>query len=588
MDRRAHALLLAALLVCAPRSPVRAQEASRPPARAPEAPLSTQAPQEAETTASDKEAARSHFEKGLELIRQKSYEAALAEFRRSRELYPTRAATRNAGFCLRQLGRYVEALAMYEAHLREFRDDTPEDRLFIQQVITELRALVGTIEIAGGEPGAAITIDGRSHGDYPAVDALRVAVGSHVVRLYKEGFEPFETAVEVAGGETARVRAKLRHLTTVGRLKVVERSGRTLDVVVDNVVVGKTPWEGPLAVGQHLVFLRGEGALGTQPVSASVRSQDVAALTLAAEKLSASLLVDASPAGATLIIDAVTVGRGTWEGRLREGLHRVEVAAEGFFPEVRQVTLAADERRVIAVELKRDADAAMWRLPSKIVIELGGAGGLLPTLGGDIVGGCDGACSSGVGAGYRISLRGAYELPSGISFGVAAGYFRATQTVEGRATTVVPVGYPGQPGTAADELKLSGALVGAEVGFRIGQRIGARLGAGALLGSARDERSGTFSSSAGTTRAISPLSETQPVYSLYLEPEARLLVPLTPQLEVGVGLGALFLIAFSQPRWDGSRLVDVGDDGVGAFASESLIGRFMVMPSISAAARYSF
>src|SRR5439155_1438488 len=83
-----------------------------------------------------------------------------------------------------------------------------------QREIVRLRGLVGTIDIMGAEIGAAITIDGQSRGDYPMVATLRVSAGGHVVRVYKEGFEPFEGRVDVAGSETARVAARLRALAS--------------------------------------------------------------------------------------------------------------------------------------------------------------------------------------------------------------------------------------------------------------------------------------------------------------------------------------------------------------------------------------
>jgi hypothetical protein len=63
--------------------------------------------------------------------------------------------------------------------------------------------------------------------------------------------------VQVAGGQSARVAVKMPALARdrSGRLRVVEQGGRALDVVVDGVVVGKTPWEGPLATGEHVIVL---------------------------------------------------------------------------------------------------------------------------------------------------------------------------------------------------------------------------------------------------------------------------------------------------------------------------------------------
>src|SRR5262245_45532987 len=63
--------------------------------------------------------ARSRFERGLSLYRDGAYDAALAEFLRSRELFSTRAATQNAGSALKRLGRFDEALDMFDRLLAE-------------------------------------------------------------------------------------------------------------------------------------------------------------------------------------------------------------------------------------------------------------------------------------------------------------------------------------------------------------------------------------------------------------------------------------------------------------------------------------
>ena len=58
-------------------------------------------------------------------------------------------------------------------------------------------------------------------------------------------------------------------------LRVNEESGRALDLVIDGVMVGTTPWEGSLSVGSHSVALRGAGALGTQPALVPVRASEL-------------------------------------------------------------------------------------------------------------------------------------------------------------------------------------------------------------------------------------------------------------------------------------------------------------------------
>ena len=65
--------------------------------------------------------------RGLELVQNESWDAALAEFLASRKLFPTRVALKNAALSLRQLKRNVEALAMYNELLAQFGTSIPPD-----------------------------------------------------------------------------------------------------------------------------------------------------------------------------------------------------------------------------------------------------------------------------------------------------------------------------------------------------------------------------------------------------------------------------------------------------------------------------
>src|SRR5262249_46014905 len=143
---------------------------------------------------------------------------------------------------------------------------------------------------------------------------------------------PFETLLNVAGEQIVPVDGNLRPLDRSGRLTGTEQGGAVADGLVDNVVVGKTPWLGAGAGGGHNVRLRGEGRMGTQPAMASVRVNEVTALTLPLESLEADLRLEPTPAGATIAIDGVPVGSGVWDGRLKPGSHTVDVRADGFFP----------------------------------------------------------------------------------------------------------------------------------------------------------------------------------------------------------------------------------------------------------------
>lgn len=540
--------------------------------------------------------ARALFESGIAHFDRGEFSAALADFVRSREILPTRSATKNAGVCLRREGRYDEALEMFEALLREFKDLPPADRSFAEKEIESLRGLVGSLEITGAEPGASIVIDGRARGDYPPPAPLRVPAGSHVVRVYKEGFAPFERRVDVASRQVVLLDAKLPALTQAGRLSVTEASGASLDVVVDNVVVGRTPWEGTVASGAHTVMLRGEGDLGTQPATTSVKLGDVTRLALAAEPLTSSLRVVPVPAGATVSIDAVVVGQGVWEGKLREGAHRVEVAAEGFLPTRKDVRLAKDERSAVTVSLERDPSSPLWRRshPARVFVgaDLGPFVGV--AYGGDVRDACTGACSADVPLGVAVTARGGYELSSGITLGLDVGYLLVSAGVNERPAQVLPRGLAPNQGSTSESLGLRGIRFGPSVGYHFGEGlpVSLRFGGGLFLGSAVDARRGRFTTSGGASYEID-VSESAAATYLYLAPEARIAKRLGSHVELGAGVAVLALLSLEQPAWRNEQTVLAAPpgqqgDGVGTFARESIAGSFIlgVVPGVDV--RYSF
>jgi hypothetical protein len=584
---RARAALAAALAVTA-ALPAGAFAQDPPPAP-PAQPAADAADRKAE--------ARAHFDKARALAESGTWSAALAEFLASRRLYATWGNTLGAASSLQKLGRFDEALDLFEILLKDFGDTlSPDVRGAAQRQVVELRGLTGTVEISGAEIGAAITIDGRERGDYPAPGPLRVAAGSHLVRVSKQGFEPFETRADVAGGQTAQVVARLRPVGESGRLKVVEEGGRALDVLVDGDLVGKTPWEGSLAIGEHVVLLRGEGVLGTQPVSVPVRRDRTAPLTLRAEELSARIRVEPVPVNASVAIDAVVVARGIWEGRLRAGAHKVEVAAEGFVPGVRDVSLEREKEAVVSIALQRDPRSPFWRKPPRpahAVIEIDGAVPLLPSFGGDVAGGCAGACSLAPGFGGYGALRAGYELGSGFGFGGTIGYLFARQDASGRAAALQPVGLrKTDAGTLDDVVAIrEGGLAGLWAGYSVGERFvfHGRLGAGALLASFGDTRSGTFTPQRpGPRYSLGPLLATSFLPFVYGAPEVRAGMRFGEHVELSLGVEALVLVALSQPSWDPTRQLNAGADGIGTLPSERLVGRvvFMVAPGLGA--RYDF
>jgi hypothetical protein len=550
-----------------------------------------------------REEARSHFDLGLLHFDHGEWSAALAEFLRARELYPTRSATKNAALCLHKESRFDEALDMFESLERDYPDLSPTDRALADREIAELQPLVGALAVAGAEPGASVSVDGRARGSCPLPAPLRLSVGSHVVRVFKEGFMPFEQRVDVASGQAATLEARLTALTRSGRLRVVEQSGKSLDVLLDNVFVGKTPWEGSVTPGEHSVLLRGEGNTGTPPVSAPVAEAVETPITLVAVDLDSSVRIEPSPGGALVSVDGVAVGRGVWEGRLRSGAHRFQVTARGYWPSTRDATLRSQDRQVLSFALERDLTSPVWgtKARPRFAITLGGAFVATPVFGGQLQATCTGSCSGPLPVGGLGIASGTYQFPQGLGVGIEAGYLGFVQTLEGRSAQLGgSLARTTDTGTADDRIASSGLLLGASALYRRGEvwPLTLRLAVGAYVSSVTDQREGLFVTS-GQGQPPSAyysvgVSETHAAAFFYAAPEVRVGRRVSEHLEVDAGLKILVLTTPSPPAWTDQRggvlegPVGTQGDGIGKFGTQTLTASILVVIAPGLGARLDF
>ena len=500
-----------------------------------------------------KDDAVAHFDRGLALLDQGAWAAALAEFLEARRLYPLRNAVYQAGLCLENLKRYDEALDRFEATLRELGGAAPPDvKARVERKVAEMRDLVGELAIVGAEPGATVTVDGLPRGEHPETTPLRLPVGSHLVRVSRAGFESFEARILVAAGQTARLTARLAPLGPSGRARIAEQGGGALEVLVDGRRVGTSPWEGPLSPGPHVVVLRGEGDQGTPPAQLLIEVDRTTPLTLAAAELGAALRVEPTPIHAGVAIDGVTVGRGIWDGRLPAGMHEVEIAAPGFLTARQELTLARGGHPVARVALQRDPRSPFAGQAPRFTAELAVGVPQLAAFYGQVGDACTGACKAPIGfTGYAVA-RGGYELGSRVAFGITAGALSTARRYGPRDTSVAPVG-TGRTcaATADDSLRMRAALAGGWAQVTFGDQVAfhLRLGAGALLGSALDTRSGTVSGCAPA--AVAPFTESAPLRAVYLAPEARIGLALGPHVELNAGVEVLLAFDLAQPTWSG-------------------------------------
>jgi len=158
----------------------------------------------------DEEKAKKHFQQGATLYNEGSYTAALIELKQSFKLKPNWKVRFYIGVALQALNRFVEAEKELKLYLEEGGAGVPADKKAqAEDIVSQLSGLIGSIVIVADTAGAAVTVNGKPAGTTPLAQALRLDIGHYAISLKKEGHEDFSTEVELPGGETVTVEAKL-------------------------------------------------------------------------------------------------------------------------------------------------------------------------------------------------------------------------------------------------------------------------------------------------------------------------------------------------------------------------------------------
>jgi len=484
--------------------------------------------QSPEPVTDPKATAKEHFLRGVDLAVREEWDAALVEFLRSRELFPTFVAIKNAALSLRRLKRNEEALAAYEQAIATFGTQISADELAqAKDAIAQLQKLVGEIQLRVSPEGATVLVDGRERGKSPVARTLRVDAGLHAVRVFKEGYLTAESEARVLPGERATIEIALRALSESGVVKISEAGGRALEVVVDGTPIGTTPWEGSLAVGSHVVLLRGEGTLGTPPSPVEVVAGKVTPLSLAARALDVELHIKPVPENALVYLDGVALGIGAWRGRVAAGPHRVEVTAKGFLASRQEVELPTGATRTLDVALDRNLDDPLWRAAFRpfVYAEAHGAFAIGPGLGGE---------PDAPPLGGFAGVRGGYQLTPRLGLELAVGGIQLVAESTRSQVAIADGDRMLESTDFVDRTRLFGPTLAASASYVVGHAgrlpIAVRATFGGARASARFSGRGSFSDGA-TTVTIAPEERWPSFWLAYAGLDARV------RFKLGRGLG---------------------------------------------------
>lgn len=150
--------------------------------------------------------ARVHFDRGVELYREGSYDGALVEFERYHQLSHNYKILFNIAQVQVERHEYVSAIEHFKRYLNEGEDEIPEDRRnSVLLDIKKLRQRVATLTIDVNTSGAKVFVNGALQGTSPLAAPVSVNVGPCYLRVEKAGFATLERTITVAGADRPRV-----------------------------------------------------------------------------------------------------------------------------------------------------------------------------------------------------------------------------------------------------------------------------------------------------------------------------------------------------------------------------------------------
>jgi len=314
--------------------------------------------------------ARDHMERGQSYYLQGRFSEAAAEFEAAHTARPFAAFLYNAGISYQNGGNLGRAVDLFTRYLSASDADAAdraevEARIAVMQATISERAAAAAAAAAAGEPAPVIAEDPESGEGVPP-DALpedfkslisvvtvpagatvTISLGETVVasgpsplsasldqggyhlRIEHPDFNLAEAELTVEPGKVYLIQMNLSQGEFFGYLRV-RSSEPGASVFIDDRDLGArgaTPFEGPVQVGHHHIWIERPGfSVVERDIDVSI-GQEVIVDEDLERTTEGRLRVIGNIRGARILVDGEVVGAVPWEGEFVAGTHRVRVEA---------------------------------------------------------------------------------------------------------------------------------------------------------------------------------------------------------------------------------------------------------------------
>jgi hypothetical protein len=153
--------------------------------------------------------ARKRFQEGVVAVDAGNYEAARVAFQQAYALKPHPSVLRNLGQAELKTGRYLEAARHLSTFVRDTTYGSALERESAAKSLAQAETQVGRVLVQVDVPGADITIDGELAGRSPVSDPFYAEPGERVIRIQREGHEPYQKTHLIEAGRTTQLKIAL-------------------------------------------------------------------------------------------------------------------------------------------------------------------------------------------------------------------------------------------------------------------------------------------------------------------------------------------------------------------------------------------
>jgi len=207
---------------------------------------------------------------------------------------------------------------------------------------------------------AAVYLDGQAQGSAPVL--LTTTAGRHLLELKKEGFDNFQSWVEVKDNEKATITPVLKAIAKakVGTI-VVSADVPDAEVFLDgNKQTGTTPlFINDVVEGLHVIEVRKEPALPWKQTVQVVAGQQAKVRGELSSTLGGQggvIRVLSDIAGADVFLDGTPMGKVPVDIKeVKAGEHVLEVKSPGYQTHEERVTINAGQSMVLKLDLNAEA-----------------------------------------------------------------------------------------------------------------------------------------------------------------------------------------------------------------------------------------